>query len=258
MATLDQIRIVLVEPSHPGNIGGAARAMKTMGLTSLWLVRPERFPDPQADWRAVGAVDVVDAANVCSTLDEAIGPCGLVLGTSARHKRIPWPSLTMREAAPVILAEPPDHPIAILFGRETTGLSRDELQRCHQHIEIPASPAYPSLNLAMAVQVVAYELFQAGLERGVAEEQEWDRRPATAAELEGFLRHLQAVLTAIDFYDPQNPRQAMTRFRRLFSRVRPDETEVRMLRGVLSHVERSLALVQSDDQTGARTHTGPN
>jgi tRNA (cytidine32/uridine32-2'-O)-methyltransferase len=254
MATLDQIRIVLVETSHPGNIGGAARAMRTMGLSSLWLVRPERFPDPQADWRAVGAIDLLDHAQVCGTLDEAIGACTFVLGTSARHRRIPWPSMTAREAAPCILQEPGDCPIAILFGRETTGLSNEELQRCHQHIEIPAHADYSSLNLAMAVQIVCYELFQTDqTRRGVSHGVEWDRRPATAADLESFYRHLDNVLAEIEFYDPDNPRQALTRFRRLFNRLRPDETEVRMLRGVLKQVQRQL---RSDDPTSG--HTGPN
>lgn len=252
MATLDQIRVVLVETSHPGNIGGAARAMKTMGLSSLWLVRPERFPDPQADWRAVGAVDLLDRAHVCATLDEAIGDCGFVLGTSARHRRLPWPAATVREAAPQILAEPAERPIAILFGRETTGLSNDELQRCNLHIEIPASPEYSSLNLAMAVQVVAYELFQAALARaGDDRTLEWDRLPATAADLESFYAHLDAVLGEIEFYDPDNPRQALTRFRRLFGRVRLDETEVKMLRGILKHVQRQVGRARTP-------HTGPN
>jgi tRNA (cytidine32/uridine32-2'-O)-methyltransferase len=257
MQTLEHIRIVLVETSHPGNIGGAARAMKTMGLSSLWLVRPERFPDPQADWRAVDAVDVLDGARICTHLDEAIDDCGYVLGTSARHRRLPWTSLTARSAALSIVAEPATRPIAILFGRETSGLNNDELQRCNAHIEIPANPAYPSLNLAMAVQVICYELFQsAQIRAGITHEVEWDRRPATVADLERLYAHLDRVLGAIEFYDPANPRQALTRLRRLFSRVRPDETEVRMLRGILTQVERQLGRVGRDEAD--RGHTGPN
>ena len=240
--TLDHIRIVLVETSHPGNIGGAARAMKTMGLSQLYLVRPQRYPDPQADWRAAGALDVLDAAQVVDTLDEAIAPCTLVVGTSTRSRRIPWPILDARQTADKVLAERGAHsvppPIALLFGRETSGLTNEELQRCHSHLQIAANPDYPSLNLAMAVQVVAYEIYQAALVRdGNTPEPEWDRPPASAAEMEAFFGHLDEVLSAIDFYDPQNPRQAMTRFRRLFGRVRPDDTEVRMLRGLLNQVQ---------------------
>jgi tRNA (cytidine32/uridine32-2'-O)-methyltransferase len=235
---LNHVRIVLVETSHPGNIGGAARAMKTMGLSQLYLVRPQRYPDPQADWRAAGALDVLDSAQVVDTLEEAIAPCTLVVGTSTRSRRIPWPILDARQTAQKVLDEGPAHPIALLFGRETSGLTNEELQRCHCHLQIAANPDYPSLNLAMAVQVVAYELYQAALVRGGAvPEPEWDRPPASAAEMDAFFGHLDEVLSAIDFYDPQNPRQALTRFRRLFNRVRPDDTEVRMLRGLLNQVQ---------------------
>ncbi len=244
---LDHIRIVLVETSHPGNIGGAARAMKTMGLSQLYLVRPERFPDPQADWRAAGALDVLDQAQVVDSLDAAIGPCTLVVGTSTRNRRIPWPILDAKQTAQRLLAEGPAQPLAILFGRETSGLTNDELQRCHSHLQIAANPDYGSLNLAMAVQVVCYEIYQHALTlAGATPEPEWDRPPASAAEMEGFFGHLDEVLTAIDFYDPANPRQALTRFRRLFNRTRPDATEVRMLRGLLSQVQWRLGQKRKD------------
>ena len=162
--SLEHVRIVLVETSHPGNIGGAARAMKTMGLEQLWLVRPGRYPDPQAEWRAAGALDVLDRAVVVDSLDAAISDCTLVVGTSTRTRRIPWPLLTAREIGPRIRRESSQQPIAVLFGRETSGLTNDELQRCNVHLQIPANPAYPSLNVAMAVQVVCYELYQATLE----------------------------------------------------------------------------------------------
>src|SRR5882672_11040747 len=135
-APLEHVRIVLVETSHPGNIGGAARAMKTMGLKDLWLVAPQRYPDPQAEWRAAGALDVLDAATVVPSLDRAIADCTFVIGTSTRQRRIPWPLLTARDVGPRILAEASDRPIAILFGRETSGLTNDELQRCHLHLQI--------------------------------------------------------------------------------------------------------------------------
>ena len=145
---LNGIRIVLVETSHPGNIGGAARAMKTMGLSNLVLVNPQRYPDPQAQWRAAGAQDVLESARVCADLTEAIEGCHWVVGTSTRSRRIPWPVLSPEEVARQAV-ERAGGSIAILFGRETNGLSNDELQRCHCHLQIPAAPEYPSLNFAM-------------------------------------------------------------------------------------------------------------
>ena len=245
--SLEHVRIVLVETSHPGNIGGAARAMKTMGLEQLWLVRPGRFPDPQAEWRAAGALDVLDRAVVVDSLDAAISDCTLVVGTSTRTRRIPWPLLTAREIGPHIRRESPHKPIAVLFGRETSGLTNDELQRCNVHLQIPANPEYPSLNVAMAVQVVCYELYQATLETTGEPAAAWDRDPATVAAVEGLLTHFEGVLTRVEFLDAANPGQVMARLRRLFTRVRPDDTEVAILRGALTEIERSLN----------RTDTGP-
>ena len=155
-----RIRIVLVEPNHPGNIGGAARAMKTMGLSSLAVVNPARFPDPQAEWRAAGAQDVVESAEVFGSVEDAIADCNWVVGTSTRSRRIPWPVKSVEDAAAELLALPDGSRAAVLFGRETNGLSNEELMLCHCHLQIPANPDYPSLNLAMAVQVVCYELFK--------------------------------------------------------------------------------------------------
>jgi tRNA (cytidine32/uridine32-2'-O)-methyltransferase len=234
--TLARIRIVLMQPSHPGNIGGAARAMKTMGVSDLRIVRPERYPDPQAEWRAAGALDVLDAARVESDLDAAIGDCGLVIGTSTRNRRIPWPVSAPREAAETICAEPGDTPIAILFGREISGLTNEELQRCRLHLQIDANPDYASLNLAMAVQVVCYEIRMACL--GTLDgDRNWDREAATDRDLEGLFGHLETVLDELNYFDPANPGKVMTRFRRLFMRQRLDETEVKMLRGLLSHIQ---------------------
>lgn len=255
------IRIVLVEPSHPGNIGGAARAMKTMGLADLALVSPLRFPDPQAVWRAAGAVDVVDGARVFDRLDEAIADCGWVVGTSARARRVPWPLATLEHFAERLAREHLDgKPVAVLFGREDRGLSNEELECCNHHVVIPANPDYPSLNLAMAVQVVCYEIRRALTEattphpdaaaepppptRNASQPDlptDWDRSPATAADLAALYRHLGQVLTTIEFQDPNNPRLTMTRLRRMFSRIRPDQTEVAILRGVLTRIERTLA-----------------
>lgn len=236
---------MLVEPSHPGNIGGCARALKNMGLSQLYLVNPQRFPNPQAEWRAANAVDTLDAAVVVDDLDAAIGDCTLVIGTSTRNRRIPWPVLSAAQVAAELVEHrvAEEGQVAILFGRETSGLSNDELQRCNKHLVIPANPEYSSLNLAMAVQVVTYELYSQTQrlsegERG--ETQDWDRRFATNAERESFLTHLDEVLCDIDFYDPSSRGQAFTRLRRLFGRVPMDETEVQMLRGILTQMQHKL------------------
>lgn len=225
------IRVVLVEPSHPGNIGGAARALKTMGLSDLAVVNPGRFPDPQAEWRAAGAQDVLEATTVFSSVDEAIADRHWIVGTSTRSRRIPWPLQMAQEVAADILAKPEGTRIAILFGREANGLSNEELQKCHCHLQIPANPEYPSLNLAMAVQVVCYELNKQ--RDSVAATGPWDRSPATAAETQAMLTHFEQVLVGSGFIEADNPGQTMTRLRRLFSRISPDETEVQMLRGIL-------------------------
>jgi tRNA (cytidine32/uridine32-2'-O)-methyltransferase len=232
---LSNIRIVLVEPSHPGNIGGAARAAKTMGLSRLALVNPKRFPDPQAEWRAAGAQDLLDSVTVHASLDDAIGDCHFVVGTGMRVRRIPWPVKSAEAVAAEILRQPAESRVAVLFGREANGLSNEELQRCHRHLQIPANPEYPSLNLAMAVQVVCYELYKqsgaAPVPTGA-----WDQPPATVAQLEGLLGHLEAALVHSGFLDPANPGQTMTRLRRLFTRVALDDKEVQMLRGVLTQL----------------------
>lgn len=236
----ERVRIVLVEPSHPGNIGGAARAMKTMGLHDLRVVNPGRFPDPQAEWRAAGAQDVLEDVRVHDSLDEAIADAHWIVGTSTRVRRIPWPLEKAEVVAGRVIERLGAERIAILFGRETSGLSNEELQRCHCHLVIPANPDYSSLNLAMAVQVVCYELYRQLDEAGLALG-EWDRAPATAAQSEGLLRHFQEVLEASGFIDPGNPGQTMTRLRRLFTRITPDETEVQMLRGILNQLSGSAA-----------------
>lgn len=230
--SLENIRIVLVAPSHPGNIGGAARAMKTMGLAQLTLVRPKRFPDPQAEWRAAGAGDILQRCRVEDSLDQALADCHWVAGASARHRRIPWPSGDVRSVAKELAQQAARGPAAVLFGREASGLTNEELRRCHKHLHIPASPAYPSLNLAMAVQLVAYELYLQAAEPPPPPQ--WDRPPARMQEVEALLKRFEAELTDAEFLDAGNPGQTMTRLRRLLTRVQPDATEVALLHGVLT------------------------
>ncbi len=240
------MRIVLVEPSHPGNIGAAARAMKTMDLSALHLVRPKRFPDPQADWRAAGAIDIVASAQVHDTLEDAIGDCGYVAGTSVRDRHIPWIVKSAEEFAQVVGSMPSDSsPVAILFGRENNGLSNEELAVCNVHVRIPSSTEYGSLNLAMAVQIVAYELFKT---RGRGDIQKnWDKRRARHREIMAMYEHLDRMLNSIGFFDPNAPRTAFTRLQRLLGRVDMDETEVQILRGIFTHVERAIQSI--DTQT---------
>lgn len=237
-ALMDNIRIVLVNTSHPGNIGGVARAMKNMGLTRLYLVEPKAYPAEKAQWRASNAQDVLAGAQVVASLDKAVADCGLVVGTSARERRIPWPLLTPRECGERTLAEAGRHPVAIVFGREDRGLTNEELHKCHYHVHIPANPAYSSLNLAAAVQVLSYEVRMACLSRQASGQAlhfaDWDMPPADHQALESYYQHLEVTLERLNFLQANNPRQTMTRLRRLFNRIRPDEMELAILRGILT------------------------
>ena len=262
--SLRNIRFVLVEPSHPGNIGAVARAMKTMGLSRLALVRPEQFPSAEATARASGADDVLYHATLFDDLPSALADCVLTVGTSARRRTLEWPELSPREAAPVLLEAAARGPVGVVLGRESSGLTNGELERCQYLLRIPANPEYSSLNLAAAAQVVAYELRVAALAataagstediaaaevarvagvagpdpltEGRTSPQAEDARPATAAELEGLLAHLEETATAIGFLDPAAPRYLMRRLWRLFHRARLDRTEVNILRGFLKAV----------------------
>lgn len=230
------VRVVLVGTTHPGNIGATARAMRTMGLDRLSLVNPREFPSEQATARAAGADDVLAAARVCATLDEALADCRFVMGASARLRALPWTPVPPREAAPRLLAESRHGEAAVVFGRESSGLSNDELARCHALLHVPTDPGFGSLNLAMAVQVVAYELRMTWLEGELPAEEPIDRR-ASAEDLERFYEHLERTLVGAGFLNPANPRHLMLQLRRLFSRAVPEEKEVRILRGVLSALE---------------------
>lgn len=234
---LDNIRIVLVNTTHPGNIGGAARAMKNMGLTRLYLVAPKEFPSDKATWRSAGAIDVLEKAVVVDTLDEAIHGCGLVVGTSARERRIPWPLLDPRECGASVVEEAGKHEVALVFGREDRGLTNEELHKCNFHVHIPSNPDYSSLNLATAVQVITYEVRMAWLTAGEGKAiagHSWDFPPAEAQSLNAYYEHLQQTLVELGFLDPENPKQTMTRLRRLYNRVRLDQMELNILRGVLT------------------------
>ena len=262
-----RIRIVLVGTQHPGNIGSAARAMKTMGLSRLALVAPERYPDREADALAAGARDVLEAATLHATLAEAIADCRLVLGCTARSRRVPLPDQVPRDAAATALAEAAaGTEVALVFGRERTGLENEELQLCHGAVHIPSDPGYGSLNLAAAVQVVSYELRMAwlgGLGPGVtpavpaavralpvpASVPGTDREPpASHAEMEGLFAQLAETLDDIDFHKGRAPASAMRKLRRLFLRARPDAREVRLLRGVLADAQRMARMAA--DQGG--------
>jgi tRNA (cytidine32/uridine32-2'-O)-methyltransferase len=256
----NRIRIVLVNTTHPGNIGGAARAMKNMGLARLVLVAPKEFPSDRALWRAASAQDVLENVQVVETLEEAIADCALVLGTSARERRIPWPLITPRQCGERVITEAvAGHEIAVVFGREDRGLTNEELQQCQFHIHIPSNPEYSSLNLAAAVQVIAYELRMHWLEREAGRElvfDDWDQPPAAARDLELYFQHLEQTLTELNFLTPDNPRQTMTRLRRLFNRVRLDQMELSILRGMLTgiqnfiyHSQKRLAKAQAGADT---------
>ena len=232
------VRVILVETTHPGNVGAAARAMKNMGLTELVLVKPYDFPSNKAIYRSASAEDVVNCARVVDTVEEAIADCQLVIGTSARNRRIPWPMLTPKECGKqVSIAASEQKLVGLMFGRESKGLRNDELQKCHYHVCIPTGKAYTSLNLAMAVQVITYEILQAKIE-GVPPHPNWDRPLASAQAMEHLYQHLEATLVQVKFHDEDNPRQLMTRIRRMFSRIQPDQMEVNILRGFLSAINK--------------------
>jgi tRNA (cytidine32/uridine32-2'-O)-methyltransferase len=242
---LDNVNVVLVCTSHPGNIGAVARAMKTMGLSRLTLVSPSDYPSEVAEARASGATDVLESARVVGSLAEALADCSVVIGASARSRHIPWPLMNPRQAGDKVQeAIAAGNQVALVFGRERTGLSNEELAQCHVHVNIPANPDYASLNLAAAVQVIAYEVRMAYLAANEQLQQvgdgqwgvSWDHPLATQQELNGFFQHLEETLVEIDFLDPNNPKQLMPRLRRLFQRAAPDKIEVNILRGILNMV----------------------
>lgn len=235
------IRIVLVRPTHPGNVGATARAMKNMAMRSLCLVEPERFPSPEATDRAAGADDVLESAVICASLDEALKDCHLVIGTSARPRRIEWPTLDPAAGASRLVEGARQGPVALLFGQERTGLLNSELDRCHFVITIPADQAYSSLNLASAVQILAYEIYRAVLAgRPVEATESREGRLASSDDMQRFYQHLEEVLQQIGFLDPENPRYLMRRLMRLFNRAGMDDNEMNILRGILTAIQQRL------------------
>jgi len=237
-SALDRIRVVLVETSHPGNIGSAARAMKTMGLSRLYLVRPKTVLNAQAQAMAVGAADVLAHAVMCASLDDALQGTVLAVAVTARRRDLSHPSANAREAAIGAAAEARLADVAFVFGPEMSGLSNEDVLKCQRIAHIPANPEYSSLNIAAAVQVLSYELRMAA---GLAD------LPATTGgalasfeEVERFYAHLEGTLAEVRFLDPAHPKRLMTRLRRIFGRVRLEHEEVQILRGVLKMISRAV------------------
>jgi len=229
---LSHIRIVLSHTSHPGNIGAAARAMKTMGIVSLYLVNPKKFPDAEAEAMASGASDVLQNARVCASLAVALQGTVYALAVSARRRELAYASADARSAAQGLVAAAQQGEVAIVFGTEMSGLTNEEILQCRAMAHIPADPAYSSLNLAAAVQVMAYEARVAALGAQLLPPAEAE--PARHEDVENFYLHLEQSLLASGFLDPANPRRLIPRLRRLFGRVRLEQEEVNILRGMLN------------------------
>jgi tRNA (cytidine32/uridine32-2'-O)-methyltransferase len=236
---LENVRVVLVNTSDCRNIGSAARAMKTMGLSQLVLVDPIEMPNGQAQALAAGATDVLANASVVGSLREAIAECGLVVGTSARSRTLPWPMLDPRSCGEKLISEAKNFPVALVFGRESSGLTNEELQLCHFHVQIPANPDYSSLNLAMAVQTLSYEIRTSYLAEQKQPFKTSEEEYPVVEETERLYEHFEQALKATGFIVPTHPGLVMTKLRRLFNRARPDVREVKMLRGMLASVERA-------------------
>ncbi|MEO8669743.1 MAG: RNA methyltransferase [Tahibacter sp.] len=245
LACADRVRFVLVRTSHPGNIGAAARAIRTMGFGRLVLVAPYRFPDGEAYAFAAGALDVLDRAVVVPDLASAIADCHLVFGATARQRGVALTEYTPREASPVLIeAARQQREIAVVFGNERTGLENDELKHCHAAIHIPADADYSSLNLAQAVQVLAYELRLTLLAGSAPDATPPEDPPATSAELEGYFEHLATMLEDIDFHKGRPSTIILLRLRKLFLRANMDQREVRVLRAILADAQRMARLAR--------------
>ena len=246
----DRVRFVLVRTSHPGNIGAAARAIRTMGFTRLVLVSPHKYPHADVTAMAAGADEVLERVQVVPDLLSAIGDCRLVLGATARARGVRLPESSPRQAAATALLAATEGEVAVVFGNERTGLENEELNLCHGAIHIASDPDFSSLNLAQAVQVVAYELRMAVLGETAPViapmPSAGDEAPASAEAMEGFFLHLGQTLDDIEFHKGRSPVTIMQRLRRLFLRAAPDERELRVLRGILADAQRMARLARGE------------
>ena len=233
------VQIVLVETSHPGNIGSVARAMKNMGLANLALINPKKFPHEEATALAGNAIDVLDNAKIFTSIQEAVKNSKVIYATSARDRTIEWPTLSARDAASEMQELIKNEiKVSILFGREDRGLTNEELQLANKHLIIPAHPDYPVLNIAMSTQVVCYELYQAAQNNSV---EPWQDFPEyTSEELNNLIEHFNETVEALELVDPNNPKQIMTRMERMFRRLYPDQMEGNFLRGFLKAVNKRI------------------
>lgn len=236
---LSNIRVVLVGTSHPGNIGSVARAMKTMGLSNLYLAEPRTEPDGHSIALAAGASDILKNLVTTDSLEEAIADCSLVIGTSARSRTLDWPMLDPRQSGEKLAAQATTGPVAIVFGRENHGLNNEELQRCNYHVAIPANPEYSSLNLAQAVQIICYEtrIAHLALNEKPVEVTEYP----LSADLQRFFEHLEKTLSETGFIVKNHPGQVMVKLRRLFSRAQVEAAEMNILRGILTSIDKKIA-----------------
>jgi len=256
MSSLSQIRLVLVEPTHPGNIGAVARAMKTMGLSDLALVKPKKYPHYEATKRAAGAQDVLEQATVIGSVAEAVAQSTLVLGTSVRDREVTWPTYSPREAAEKSHSHlnqmPQSHQVAILFGRESSGLTNQEMDLCDWQIRIDANPEYSSLNLGSAVQIISYEMRLASFLTSEQDQQDLSnqsdsltaaqkrQQSASKEQLEGHLQHLKSTLEALDFIKAKPPTVLMRKLARLYNKAQLNVEEIQILRGILSAMNDKL------------------
>lgn len=234
------IRIVLVNTSHPGNIGATARAMKTMELQHLYLVNPKHFPHVDATARAAGADNILENAVITNSLADALKGSNVVFGTSVRLRDLSLPKLTPREAAPIIIKDTQTHTVAIVFGRENNGLSNQELEQCNYHLYIPTNSEFGSLNLAAAVQLVAYEIRMAQQLNKITIPTTDTEELANAEEMHSFYQHLEQTLAIIKFLDLKNPRKVLSRLKILFNRARVKKNEINILRGILTAIQSKL------------------
>jgi len=244
---LSNIRIVLINTFHPGNVGAIARAMKNMGLSNLYLVDPNDYPSDEATSRAAGAVDLLENATIVSTLEEAISDCSLVVGTSARHRTFQLPLMNARECAQTAVLESTSQAIAIVFGREKTGLLNDEIAQCHRQVYIDANDEYPVLNISQAVQIVAYEIWMAEQENANKEKVDTAEYPRKG-DMDLFHLHLEETLYDINFVIKNHPGKVLEKLQRFFNRSRPEKAELGILRGVLAAVQRETEKARKPKQ----------